>query len=80
MDLHEMKNTDIRKVDRENLIDIGAVKISDKKSKEEKFAGFMQKIKNPYCYLCGEYVVKLSFSDTNRSLQEALVHYLQKKM
>lgn len=75
-DLAQMRNVDIRTVDREGLVDIGTVHIDSTLPREERFADFLQQIRNPYCYRCGKIVVKVSFSDTDATLEDRLEHYL----
>ena len=53
MSLEEMKNVDVRTVDRDSLVDINTIVIDESLSKEERAAEFLRQIKNPYC--CGIY-------------------------
>lgn len=77
--LKAMQDVDIRTVNCDDLVDIRDVKIDPTLSKEEKFLQFMRQIKNPYCYRYGKYVVKVSFSNTEVSLEERLIHYVRSK-
>ena len=74
--LVQMKEVDINTVDRESLVDIREVQIDGKLSREQRFEDFLRQIKNPYCYRCGKIVVKISFSDTDATLEDRLEHYL----
>ena len=74
--LVQMKEVDINTVDRESLVDIRKVQVDGNLSREQRFEDFLQQIKNPYCYRCGKVVVKISFSDTNVTLEDRLEHYL----
>lgn len=74
--LAQMKEVDIHTVDRESLVDIREVQIDGKLPRERRFEDFLQQIKNPYCYRCGKIVVKVSFSDTDVTLEDRLEHYL----
>ena len=76
MTVEEMKSVDIRTVNREELIDIRDVEIDRTLPKEERIRKFVRDIKNPYCFKCGDAVVKTSFSDTNLTLEECVEHYL----
>ena len=76
-DLEQMKQVDIRTIDREELVDIRDVKIDETLPQEQRFVEFVRQIKNPYCYKCGKAVVKISFSDTEITLEERLEHYLK---
>ena len=75
--LAQMKNVDIRTVDREGLADIGDVHIDSALPREERFADFLRQIGNPYCYRCGKAVVKISFADTDATLDDRMEHYLE---
>lgn len=77
MNLEQMKNVDIRTVDRESLVDINDVHINRKLPREERMIDFIKQIKNPYCYRCGKAVVKVSFIDTEATLEDRLEHYLK---
>ena len=74
--LAQMKEVDIRTVDRDSLVDIREVQVDGKLPREQRFEEFLRQIKNPYCYLCGKIIVKVSFSDTEVTLEERLEHYL----
>ena len=77
MDLEQMKNVDVRTVDRESLVDISGIHINPQMSREQRLADFVSQIGNPYCYRCGKVVVKISFANTNITLEERLEHYLK---
>lgn len=76
-DLAQMRKVDICTVDREGLVDIGTVHIDSALPREERFADFLRQIGNPYCYRCGKAVVKVSFADTEATLEDRLEHYLE---
>ena len=70
MTVAEMKAVDIRTVDRDSFVDIHDVTIDRTLSKEERIRSFVEQIKNPYCFRCGEAVVKMSFMDTDVTLED----------
>ena len=74
--LAQMREVDIHTVDREALVDIREIQINKKLPREQKFEDFLRQIRNPYCYRCGKLVVKVSFSDTDATLEDRLEHYL----
>ncbi len=73
----KMKDMDIRSVSREELMDIREVSIDSNLSAEEKKREFIRQIKNPYVYKQGDYVVKLSFADTDLTLTDCLKEYIE---
>jgi hypothetical protein len=76
-DLVEMKNMDIREADAEELADILEIEIDKDLSDTEKRKEFIRQIGNPYLYRQGEYVVKLSFADTDATLTDRLKEYIE---
>lgn len=79
MTVDEMKNVDVRTVSRDDLVDIRDVHIDRSLPKEERVRSFVQQIRNPYCFKCGNVVVKTSFADTDVTLEERMEHYLRSK-
>lgn len=75
--LRRMAQTDIRTVDRNTLVERSAVKLDPGLSREERILGFIEQIKNPYCYLDDGVVVKISFMDTDVTLEERLEEYVR---
>ncbi|MDE6517464.1 MAG: hypothetical protein K2L18_06430 [Acetatifactor sp.] len=75
-ELARMKEVDVHTVDRDSLVDIREVQIDGNLPREQRFEDFLRQIRNPYCYRCGKIVVKISFSDTDVTLEDRLEHYL----
>ena len=67
----------IRTVDRDTLVDIRDVKIDRSLPLEERVRSFVEQIKNPYCFRCGDAVVKTSFLDTDVTLEDCVESYLR---
>lgn len=74
-----MQNVDIRTVDRDSLRDIREVMVKTELPKGERILDYIRQIGNPYCYRHGDYVVKISFTDTDTTLEERLLSYLRSK-
>lgn len=77
MDLQQMKQVDVQTVDRDSLMDIKEVQIDRTLPSGQRFEDFLRQIGNPYCYRCGKTVVKVSFADTDITLEDRLKHYLE---
>lgn len=75
MSIEEMKNVDVRTVDRDSLVDINTIMIDESLSREERAAEFLRQIKNPYCFRVGNVVVKNVYSDDGLSLQECFEQF-----
>ena len=58
--------------DWDALVDIREISVSKDLPKEERIAAFVQQIKNPYRFRCGDFVVNACFSPKGRTLEECL--------
>lgn len=63
---------DVRSVDRSKLQNLAQVKIDTSLPCEQRVKSYVEQIGNPYCYLDGDVVVSLGFSDTGVSLKDQL--------
>ena len=75
--LDEMKNVDIRTVDPNTLVDMKEVTINTELPKRERILDFINQIKNPYCYKCGNTIIKITFADTDVTLDDKIENYLK---
>ena len=74
-----MQNVDIRTVDPAGLRDIREVKVNTDLPNQERILDFIRQIGNPYCYRHGKYVVKVSFTDTDVTLEDRMLSYIRSK-
>jgi hypothetical protein len=74
--INAMRDIDIQTVDRAALIDLRDVPIDGKLPQRERLAEFIKRIGNPYCYKCGGIVVKESFSDNGKTIEDCLEQYM----
>ena len=77
--IEAMQNVDIRTVDPTGLRDIREVKVNIDLPKQERILDFIRQIGNPYCYRHGKYVVKVSFTDTDVTLEDRMLSYIRSK-
>ena len=77
--LLEMQNVDLMTVDKSELVDIRNVKVNKDLDIKERIADYVNQIKNPYCFLYGDVIVKVSYNENGKPLQELLENYLKKK-
>lgn len=75
-EINAMKNIDIRTVDKSTLVDIDTVTINPKDCPEKKMADYIQQVKNPYCFLCNGYAVKMEFADNGRTIEDCFTEYI----
>ena len=59
-----LKNIDILTVDPLKLINIQDIKTNFSLPKNEKIIDFIKQVKNPYCYKCGETIIKNTYPET----------------
>ena len=74
-----MRNVDVRTVDPDSLRDIRDVEVHTELPKAERVLDFIRQIGNPYCYRHGKYVVKISFTDTDATLEDRMLAYMRSK-
>ena len=77
--IEAMQNVDIRTVDPETLRDIRTGTVNADLPKQERILDFIRQIGNPYCYRHGKYIVKVSFTDTDVTLEDRMLSYLRSK-
>lgn len=77
MSVEAMRNIDPRTVDRSTLMQRSSVRLDPSAPREERLRDFIRQIKNPYCYLDGKTVVKISFTNTATTIEDCLENYLR---
>ena len=78
-ELKAMQDIDVRSVDPDALRDIREVHVDTNLPQRERMLDFLRQVGNPYCYKHGKYVVKVSFSDTDTTLEDHLLDYIRSK-
>ena len=79
MTVEEMKAVDIRTVDPDTLVDIRDVHIDRSLPQEERIRSFVDQIKNPYVFKCGNVIVKTTFAETDLTFEQCLENYLRNR-
>ena len=77
MGIEAMKTVDPKNVDRSALVQRSSVRLNPDAPREDRLRDFVRQIKNPYCYLDGKTVVKITFSNTDTTMEDCLEHYLR---
>lgn len=75
----EMKNVDIRTVDKSTLTDIKDIKINTNKPIRDRILDFIKQANNPYCIMVDGIAVKMSFSDSNETMNDRIKTYFMNK-
>ena len=78
-DLDAMPAVDMKTIDPDELRDIRDVEINTELPLKERMIDYIGQIGNPYCYRHGKYVVKISFADTDITLEERMLSYIRTK-
>lgn len=77
--IKEMKNVDIRTVDKSTLVDIRDVTIDESLPVEERIRQLVEGLHNPYCFLVGDVVVKVEYEDTEVTFEQRFEKILMNK-
>lgn len=75
--LKRCKDIDLSEVDIDEVDDLDKIKISRRKSKEEKIIDFISKTKNPYIFKVNGRLVKIKFTDNGRKAEDAITNILK---
>ncbi len=79
MTLHELeafKSIDLKEINSNKVIDIDNINIDPKKGKYERITNYLEATQNPYFVKCGNVIVKMSFADTDLTIDECIERYL----
>lgn len=76
-DIEAMQAVELDAVDRDTLKDIRDVQVDITLPKKERLLDYIRQIGNPYCYRYGKYTVKVSFSDTDATLEDRMCSYIR---
>ena len=74
--LETMRNIPVTEIDPDSLSELRDIKIDPDLSVEKRVLSLLRQTSNPYAYLDNGMVVKISFSDTGRTLQSCMEEYL----
>ncbi len=77
IDLSDLKEIDLNHVNKSTLVDRSVVKVNPDVSREERISSYIEQIKNPYCYLDGNTVVKISFANSDTTMEDCIASYLK---
>lgn len=77
MGIETMKSVSPKTVDRSTLVQRSSIRLDPAALQEVRLREFIKQIRNPYCYLDGKTVVKISFAETDMTMEDCLEHYLR---
>ncbi len=73
--LDEMSRLSINDADRATLVDIAAIEIDSAQSVEQRVESFLERVKNPYLFMCGDTAVRIVFDSEGKDLDYLLKNY-----
>ena len=73
--LARMRQQNIKEVDAGDLVDIRTISVDTSLPPEQRMADYLEKIKNPYCFRCGDAVVSIHFATGGVALDGLLKDY-----
>ncbi|MBE6153221.1 MAG: hypothetical protein E7166_03230 [Firmicutes bacterium] len=71
------KNMSLNEIDVDEIDEISSVKIDRRKSSNERILDFLNGVKNPYIFNINGRIVKMSFSDSEKTADDCLTNVLK---
>ena len=75
--LKRCKDIDLSEVNINEVDDLNKIRISRRKSKEERIIDFINKTKNPYIFNVNGRLVKLEFTNNGRKAEAAITNVIK---
>lgn len=75
--LKKCKDIDLSEVNINEVDDLSKIRISRRKSKEERIIDFISKTKNPYIFKVNGRLVKIEFTDNGRKTEDAIMNVIK---
>ena len=70
------KNMKLEDVSLDDVDEISSIKIDRRRPSNERILDFIMKVKNPYIFKVNGKLVKISFSDTDKTAEDCLTRVL----
>lgn len=77
-ELQQMREADIMKADRAQLVDIRNLEIDKSKSLESRIRSYLEQVHNPFLVKIGDYIVKYRYTDCDKDMDDRMVEYVSK--
>lgn len=77
-ELQRMKEADIMQADRDQLVDINSIEIDKNRSVESRIRNFLEQVGNPFLVKTGEYILKFTFADCDKDMDDRMVEYVSR--
>ena len=75
--LEKCKNINIEDIDPNDVDEISDIKVDKRKSSRERILDFLNTTKNPYVFKVKGRLVKIGFSDTEKTADDCLTNVLK---
>ena len=76
--LKMFENMSLADIDINDVDELTNIKINKKKSSNERILDFLNEVKNPYVFKMNGKLVRISFSNTDRTADDCLTRVLEK--
>ncbi len=70
------KETDVKDLDKSELVDIRDVKIDSKKPYLIRIISYINQVRNPYCYRVGDVVVRVSYAGKEKTFTDSFTEMI----
>lgn len=74
--IEKYKECDLNSINPDDIPDINELKIDKRKTKEERILAFLNQVENPYVFKINGRLVKIGFSDSNKTAEDCLTNVL----
>ena len=75
--LNKYENIPLSEIDINEVDEITDIKISKRKSSKDRILDFLNEAKNPYVFKLNGKLIKIGFSETNKTADECLTNVLK---
>ncbi len=75
--LDRCRNVNLEDVTLDDVDEISSIKIDKRKPSNERILEFIIKVKNPYIFKVNGKLVRISFTDTDKTVEDCLTRVLE---
>lgn len=75
--LERCRNMKLEAVTLDDVDEISSIKIDKRKPSEERILDFLTKVKNPYIFKVNGKLIRIRFSDTDKTAEDCLTNVLK---
>ncbi len=75
--LNRCRNMKLEDVTLDDIDEISSIKIDKRKPSNERILNFIVKVKNPYIFKVNGKLVRINFSDTDKTAEDCLTRVLE---